>query len=112
MVLQLLRHENDCNTSCNLSSAQETAIILASPWYSGIVSRTCVATQASSDHPHWCGPHPVSLSFALALGCRRSYPPQNSDCTIFAGFYTYVPRLESEALYSTFLTIMTIAFIT
>jgi len=28
----------------------------------------CIVAQASSDHPHWCGPHPDGLCFALALG--------------------------------------------
>ena len=54
---QILRHSNHCCPSCNLSSAQETARIHTSPWR----SLRCVVTQASFDHPPWCGPHPVCL---------------------------------------------------
>jgi hypothetical protein len=81
-VQQCLRHANHCDLSCNLSSAQETTRFHNSPW----CSRSCVATQASSDHTPWCGPHPVCLSFAFALGRRGDYSPQNSVSTILAGF--------------------------
>ena len=79
---QPLRHANHCDPSCILSSAQEIARIHASSWR----SRSCVATQASSDHPPGCKPHPLCLWFALALGRRGNHPPQKSISTIFAGF--------------------------
>ena len=60
-VQQLLRHANNCNQYRNLSSAQETVRIHASLWR----SRSCVVTQTSSDHPSWCGAHPVFLWFAF-----------------------------------------------
>jgi len=47
--------------SCNLSSAKDTVRIHASPKR----SRSCVFTQASSDHLRSCGPHLVCLWFAL-----------------------------------------------
>jgi len=60
-VQQLLCYANHCNTSCNVSTAQDTVRIHASPWS----SRSCVVTQTSSDHPRSCEPHPVCLWFAL-----------------------------------------------
>ena len=62
-VQQLLRHANHCELSCNLNSVQETVRIHASTWR----SRSCVDTQASSDHHPWCGPHPVCQWLALPL---------------------------------------------
>jgi hypothetical protein len=81
-VQQILCLGNHCDLSeaCNLSSAQETIRIHASLWR----SLSCVVTQASSYHPHWCGPHPVYLWFALVPGRRRTYPSQKSISTIFA----------------------------
>jgi len=35
--------------------------------------RRCGVAQASSDHPRWCGPHPVCLCFTLAHG-RGPHP--------------------------------------
>jgi len=78
-VQHLLRHANHCDRSCKLSSAQETVSIHDSPWH----SRSCVVTQASSDHPRWCGPHPACLWFALALGGFGPHPPQHFIYTIF-----------------------------
>ena len=50
--------------------------------------RRCSVAQASSDHPRWCGPHPVCLWFTLAHG-RGSHPRQKSiSAAIFAGFLT------------------------
>ena len=63
--------------------------------------KKCTYTRASTP-VRWC-----YNFFAM-----KTQPTQNSDSTIFAGFYAYVLRLESEALYSTFLRMMTIAFIT
>ena len=82
-VQQCFCHTNNCNLFCNLSSARrETVRFHNSPWR----SRSCVAKQASSDLSPWCRPHPVCLSFALALGRRGDHPPQNFVSTIFAGF--------------------------
>jgi len=78
-VQQPLRHANYCDSSCNLSSAQETARIRR--------SGSCVATQASSNNPPLCGPHPVCLLFRLALGRRGDHPQQNSTSNIFAGVF-------------------------
>jgi len=49
--------------------------------------RRCSVAQASSDHPRWCGPHPVCLWFTFALG-RGSHPRQKSIfAAIFAVFF-------------------------
>jgi len=61
MVQQLIFHADQCVPSCNLCFAQETDRLHASSW----LSRSCVVTQTSSDHPHLCWPYPVCLLFAL-----------------------------------------------
>ena len=43
-------------------------------------------TQASSDHPPWCGPHSVCLCLTLALCRFGDEPYQDSIFNIFAGF--------------------------
>ena len=100
-VQQCLRHSNNCILSCNLSSAQETARINASrPWR----SRSCVATQTSSDFPPWYVLHPVCLYFMLALGRHRD-DPQNFISTIFAGFSNFRGP-KSYQILSFFLTFL------
>jgi hypothetical protein len=65
--------------TCSLKKSDQ---IHASAWR----GRHCIVTQASSDHPRWCGPHPVCLWFTLALD-RGSHPRQKSIfAAIFAGF--------------------------
>jgi len=67
--------------SCNLSSTEETVRIYACPWR----SRTCVFTQASSDHPPW--PYPVCLWFVLeALLLSLSITNFNCFAIFFARF--------------------------
>jgi len=52
-----------------------------------MIIRRCGVVQASFDRPHWCGPHPVCLWVALALG-RRPHPNKISIFAIvFAGFF-------------------------
>ena len=76
-------YANHCNQSC----AQETARIHASPWR----SRSCVATQASSDRPPWCRPHPVCLWFALKRQKERK-----KDTRSFAAWYIDTGRNRYE----------------
>ena len=65
--------------TCSLKKSDQ---ICASSWR----GRRCSVAQASSDHPRWCGPHPVCLWFTLALG-HRAHPRQTSIFAIgFAGF--------------------------
>jgi len=74
-ALQLARWPN-----CSLKKSVQ---IHASLWR----SRRCSVAQASSDHPRWCGPHPVCLWFTLAHG-RGSHPRQKSIiAAIIAGLF-------------------------
>ena len=54
-------------------SLKKSVQIHASSWR----GRRCRVAQASSDHPRWCGPHPVCLWFTLTHG-RGSHPRQKS----------------------------------
>jgi len=68
-------------SSCSLKKSVQIHI---SSWR----GRRCSVAQASSDHPRWCGPHPVCLWFTLAHG-RGSHPWQKSIfAAIFAGDFT------------------------
>ena len=71
--------------TCSLKKSDQ---IYAGSWR----GRRCSVAQASSDHPRWCGPHPVCLWFTLALG-RGSHPRQKSIfAAIFAGVSTEIHR--------------------
>ena len=65
-------------------SLKKSVQIHASSWR----GRRCGVAQASFNHPHWCGPHPVLfLWFTFALG-RGPHPPKNSifaRAMVFAG---------------------------
>ena len=63
--------------------AKEYVQTHASSWR----SRRCSVAHASSDHPRWCGPHPVCLWFTL-VHVHGSHPRQKSMfAAIFAGFF-------------------------
>jgi len=67
-------------------SLKKSVQIHASSWRGG----RCGVAQASFDHPHWCGPHPVCLWFWLALG-RRPHPRTKFYVRRgFRGLYLYI----------------------
>jgi len=83
--------------SCPTCLLKKSVQIHASSWR----GRYCSVAQASSDHPRWCGPHPVCLWFTLAHG-RGSHPRQKFIfAAIFAGscmsFLSYVCVAQVDA---------------
>ena len=72
---------------CPTCSLKKSVQIHASSWR----GRRCTVAQASSDHPRWCGPHPVCLWFTLAHG-RGSHPRQKF---IFAAIFVSFVELCS-----------------
>jgi len=53
-----------CNDAATCSPCKSLRPIFQLVHASPGRSRSCVVTQASSDHPRWCGPHTACLRFA------------------------------------------------
>jgi len=56
--------------------------------------RRCGVAKASSNHPHWCRPHPVCLQVALARG-HGVYPSQKCIFAIFRASWSKVNLITS-----------------
>jgi len=77
-------------------SLKKSVQIHASSWR----GRCCGIAQASSDHPHWCRPHPVCLWVALALGRaeatrhRNAFSPFSREFLLLYMFSCSLHRLS------------------